>query len=60
MPSKAYHKLNIRPEDYIIFRQLKHRLEIDDDIDAFAEMMRIVKEKLNDGNKELVADGVTG
>ncbi len=44
---KGYHKLNIRPEDYIIFKQLKHRLEINSDVETFAEMVRIVKEKLN-------------
>jgi hypothetical protein len=61
MPPKGYKNLNVRPEDYIIFRKLKHRLEIDSDIEAFAKMMKMITEDLNGGNeKQIVSDGVAG
>lgn len=52
-----YKVLHVREEDFIIFKQLKHRLQLDSDLDAFHDLIESRKKILNDINEKTEESG---
>jgi hypothetical protein len=61
MPREGYKAINIRKKDFITFRELKKKLKIQDDIDAFPKIVEMANETLNGNNNiQEITEGVAG
>lgn len=49
---KKYSILHVRINSHKTFKLLKHRLNVDSDLDAFDKMLKIVQEQINGINLE--------
>lgn len=57
----TYKRIYVKNEDKIIFKQLKHRLQVDDDIEAMHKILMIAQNSLNGQTDKIdECDGIAG